>query len=374
MFTGKSDIVISAGARIGLGLAVLLGANAVGVTRPAFAQQPASDSGAASRPGAKAGPVPSKPNPIAECDRLAAHPDDPGRKAAGVPWEKLDGTQAVAACGRATDQRPNNARLQFQFARALNKIAQYKEAMDWYRKAADQGYAPAETNLGLMYSNGQGTAADPETARKWISRAADKDYAPAQNAMGVIYMSGIGVAKDDGKAADWFRKATKLQYPPAMKNLGILYELGRGVPHDLFEAARLYGEASDHGLDEARARLAHVAFKIGLAYEKGQAVVGDGKPVLPDYERAAKWYRRAADAGNADAQFSMGYLYEQGLGVPRNIVRAYADYLFAERDARDEVREAATLRRKKLLAEMRPVDLFSALEIFDRHEEVSGTD
>jgi hypothetical protein len=30
------------------------------------------------------------------------------------------------------------------------------EAVNWYRKAADQGHAKAQFNLGLMYNNGEG--------------------------------------------------------------------------------------------------------------------------------------------------------------------------------------------------------------------------
>jgi TPR repeat protein len=32
------------------------------------------------------------------------------------------------------------------------------EAAKWFRKAADQGYAPAQYNLGLLYLSGQGVA------------------------------------------------------------------------------------------------------------------------------------------------------------------------------------------------------------------------
>jgi TPR repeat protein len=324
-------------------------------------------------------PADSASSAVRECDRLAAHPDDPGRMMAGVPWEKLDGQRAVAACSVATDRRPKSARLQFEFGRSLNKIAQYQDAMSWYRKAAEQGYAAAQTNLGLMYSNGQGAARNPEMARQWIAQAAAQSYPPALNAMGVIYMSGIGVGKDDGQALAWFLRASTTGYAPAKKNLGLLYELGRGVDRDLYEAARLYGEAAQHGHEEAQGRLAHVAFRIGLELERGlpgptpAAPPGSGavKAAPPDYAPAAHWYQRAADAGSADAQFSMGCLYERGLGVPKDLVRAYAAYLVAERDGRDEIREAATVRRRKLLSEMWPVQVFSALDLFDQWEERS---
>ena len=48
----------------------------------------------------------------------------------------------------------------------------YAEAVKWYRKAAEQGDAAAQYNLGLMYANGQGVPQDYVQAYKWISIAA----------------------------------------------------------------------------------------------------------------------------------------------------------------------------------------------------------
>ena len=42
----------------------------------------------------------------------------------------------------------------------------------------------------------------------------------------------------------------------------------------------------------------------------------------PDYAAAAEWYRRAAQQGNTRAQFSLGTLYEQGLGMAPNKLEA----------------------------------------------------
>ena len=36
---------------------------------------------------------------------------------------------------------------------------EYKEAAVWFRKAAEQGHAKAQSNLGVMYSEGQGVRA-----------------------------------------------------------------------------------------------------------------------------------------------------------------------------------------------------------------------
>jgi predicted nucleic acid-binding Zn-ribbon protein len=44
--------------------------------------------------------------------------------------------------------------------------------------------------------------------------------------------------------------------------------------------------------------------------------------VQVDYAQAALWYQRAADQGNKEAKQELGYLYEQGLGVEKDLLRA----------------------------------------------------
>ncbi|MGY8656728.1 MAG: tetratricopeptide repeat protein [Verrucomicrobiia bacterium] len=41
------------------------------------------------------------------------------------------------------------------------------EAMKWYRKAAEQGYANAQSSLGFMYDLGRGVKQDDKEAVKW---------------------------------------------------------------------------------------------------------------------------------------------------------------------------------------------------------------
>ena len=83
----------------------------------------------------------------------------------------------------------------------------YAEAAKWYRKAADQGIAEAQQNLGVMYENGQGVPQNPAEAVKRYRRAAEQGNATAQYNLGVNYENGQGVPKDDAEAAKWYRLA-----------------------------------------------------------------------------------------------------------------------------------------------------------------------
>jgi len=58
------------------------------------------------------------------------------------------------------------------------------EAVVWYRKAADQGYADGQFNLGLMYRTGRGVPQDDVEAVVWCRKAADQGHAQAETCLG----------------------------------------------------------------------------------------------------------------------------------------------------------------------------------------------
>ena len=53
----------------------------------------------------------------------------------------------------------------------------YTTALNWYRLAAEQGFAEAQHSLGLMYSLGRGVPKDLETALVWARLAAKQGHA-----------------------------------------------------------------------------------------------------------------------------------------------------------------------------------------------------
>jgi TPR repeat protein len=50
---------------------------------------------------------------------------------------------------------------------------------------------------------------------------------------------------------------------------------------------------------------------------------GNGDGVPEDYAEAVRWYRLAAEQGDVNAQYNLGYMYGNGDGVPEDIVLAY---------------------------------------------------
>ena len=83
-------------------------------------------------------------------------------------------------------------------------------------------------------------------------------------------------------------------------------------PQDDVEAVRWYRLAAEQG--DARAQ-----FELGFRYEAGRGVPQD------DAE-AIRWYRAAADQGEAFAQNNLGMKYGQGRGVPQDDAEAIRWY------------------------------------------------
>src|SRR4029453_5701706 len=80
------------------------------------------------------------------------------------------------------------------------------EAARWYRRAANEGHAGAQTNLAMMYFEGHGVLRDVRQAILWYERAADPGAAIARFSLGSIYGAGAEVvAPDPVKAAAWYR-------------------------------------------------------------------------------------------------------------------------------------------------------------------------
>jgi TPR repeat protein len=116
-----------------------------------------------------------------------------------------------------------------------------KEAVLWYRKAAEQGYADAQCNLGYMYINGKGVSQNNKTAMEWFLKAAGQNHQLAQHNLGVMYSNGMGVPQDYKKAEEWYLKAAKSGFVSAQVNLGIMYAGGDlGTPDPITGCAWLY--------------------------------------------------------------------------------------------------------------------------------------
>jgi TPR repeat protein len=215
----------------------------------------------------------------------------------------------------------------------------YAEALKLLLPPAEQGYADAQFNLGIMYSNGEGVPEDDAEAVKWYRKAAEQDHARAQNNLGYMYSNGRGVPQDYAEAVKWYRKAAEQDHARAQNNLGVMYSNGRGVPEDDAEAAKWRCRAAEQGdeqhikwcLEIAHKGSAETQYKLGELFQRGQGVEQDD-------DKAARWIcsaakkglseasmscRKMASSGAAAAQYHLGVMHAQGSGVLQDIGGAH---------------------------------------------------
>jgi TPR repeat protein len=90
--------------------------------------------------------------------------------------------------------------------------------------------------------------------------------------------------------------------------MALCYKDGQGVGKDHREAAKWFRKAADRGFAEAQCWL-------GFCYEGGQGVTADAV-------EAAKWYHKAAEQGQVTAQHNLGLCYANGRGVAKDEAEA----------------------------------------------------
>jgi uncharacterized protein len=206
-----------------------------------------------------------------------------------------------------THRDPTQARL----ATAARLDSLNQSDLNKLLSQAQSGDPEAQYWVGLAYEWGKPIPKDLPLSDQWLLKSAEQGYAPAQSAIGMMYLDNGG---DYGKMDMWLRRAAVQGDAEAQFWLGAAYEQGRIGSPDYAEALNWIRKAADQGHPDAE-------YLLGQMYE-------DGEGVPQNYTTAAKWYRRAAehvpDLGGAEvARNELAHLYMKGLGVPQDYVLAY---------------------------------------------------
>jgi TPR repeat protein len=213
----------------------------------------------------------------------------------------------------------------------------FVQAADWYRKAAEQGYAEAQCKLGeLLQQPNAGVVEDDAKAAEWLHKAADQGFVEAEYRLGLCYSRGAGVPKDDAQAAAWFTKAVAQRDPGAMERLALLTANGQGVAKDEKQAFGLMSQAGELGSAEAE-------YWLGVDYEQGHGV-------KKDKNQAAAWYRKSADQGFAEAQLNLA----QFLGS--KYAEAYFWFSLATRSLDGDALTKASILRDDAAEKLKPAE------------------
>ena len=131
--------------------------------------------------------------------------------------------------------------------------------------------------------------------------------------------------------------------PEAQYVIAIFYRQGLGVPPDMKESARWMQRAAQGGNAQAQ-------YYIGTMYAMGEG----GFPV--DFKEAVRFFRLGAEQGHEGCMARLGSHYEFGEGVPQDYVVAHMWYHLASA-AGD--RDAAAIREEVAL-KMTPAQIAEA--------------
>lgn len=158
-----------------------------------------------------------------------------------------------------------------------------KNAVLWYTRAADQGLAKAQFDLGRMYVSGKGVTRDVELGISWQVKAAAQGLATAQFAIGTRYYHGSGLEKDYPQAFDLFIKAAEQGLAGAQNQLGGMHFRGEGAPEDKVLAHKWFNIAATNKDESAKRFILFLeevmdAEQIEEAQELANAWLAEHKP------------------------------------------------------------------------------------------------
>jgi hypothetical protein len=268
----------------------------------------------------------------------------------GTPKDEL---KALSCFFRAHEH--GNEKASLKLAKVV-ATGQPSLAFHFALESAEKGLADAQLMVAESYAQGVGTEQDERLALAWYRRAAEQGSAAAQFALGQLHESGTRVVRDISLARQWFEEASRQGHPGAqlaldrlgavevasarrgaksrmgagegrtgdarwtqyaahgraedLFHLGMMFELGIGVEKSAKQAKAWFKKAAEAGYADAQVALAR-------SLESGESA------------QAAHWYAQAAAQGHADAQAALAELHLQGLGVAQDRLQALTGYAAA---------------------------------------------
>jgi TPR repeat protein len=218
---------------------------------------------------------------------------------------------------------------------ARTDSAAVQPAMVWFTKAANAGNARAMYQLGTMYYDGELIDANAEKAMLWYKQAiaagevqALRPYitardavfqitnettqqlrdrsirgdAAAQHALASRYLRGLGAKRDVAVGMAWLRKSADQHFPAAEYDLAIMMMQQVGKEKD---AMALMHRVAVEGFAKAE-------YALGQAYLQGNGGIEKNEG------EAIRWNRKAADQALPEAEYAMGFLASEGIGMSRD--------------------------------------------------------
>lgn len=189
----------------------------------------------------------------------------------------------------------------YNFGRGVEK--NQPEAILWYTKAADKGYAPAQLNLANCY-----IPHNYEKVVYWLTKAYENKYLAACHNLADCYYYGNGVEQSYEKAFEIFQKGAA-NNPRCLYRLGVMYREGLGIDADNEKSRQLLIEAAEKGIASAQ-------YLVGMDMYSGENLSQNYKDAVRYFEMALKDQYLLNDArGEIMRKLSACYRFGRGVSV-----------------------------------------------------------
>ncbi|WP_400233729.1 ATP-binding cassette domain-containing protein [Methanomethylophilus alvi] len=244
-----------------------------------------------------------------------------------------------------------NSRAIFAYADALNRgigtKQDHAEATKWFLKAAEE-YEDINAMyiLGLKYRDGIGIPKNTDEGLKWLSSSSEMGNIRATIELANMYRRGIGVERNTTKCIEMYEKAAKMGDSNSMLQIATIYRDGQGVEKDAKRAQewatlfaeynrlklentladillRRYNSEEDRlesfmwFMDCAKNGYIDAEFQIGIMYR-------DGVGIEANSSEAAKWFTMASESNHIGALIELSNMYLKGNGIERSPEKAFA--------------------------------------------------
>ena len=278
-------------------------------------------------------------------------------------------------------------KLALMHVKGIGVVKDFNKAIEWWNLAAAQGNGKAQTNLGWMYEMGKGVPKDSQKAVNWYQLASNQGIAIAQKKLNLLLdqtkkplqenntnskdfksfeeiknlhsitaslrseleqikseQANAIEATNQGKAKAKQEQLTSIIDNPSKLKAGRDSFRENKLDVDLFDTAinslgrKEFTTALQLFTDLANRGMAEAQINLGMMFESGQGV-------LQNFDEAIKWYQLAASQGLIKAQeklnllvskaaaaqvnFGLGVAFENGQGVPQDIMEAIRWYQLA---------------------------------------------
>jgi rhodanese-related sulfurtransferase len=212
-------------------------------------------------------------------------------------WMGADGSEIEKHASLSDDPE-----FQTGLGNFYRKAKDYVQAVQWYRKAASQGFESAQNNLAAMYEQGLGVVKNDALSAQWYRLSADQGNEKSQHSLGIMYMEGRGVPTDIHQASELILKSAQNGHVSAMKKIATMFWEGQGVSKNDIQAyvwwklAVMHGElSSGESLEVAKTIMniediekAEQVFALSQIPRKKQTVLGLYLTAKAGYEKWEK--------------------------------------------------------------------------------------